>query len=216
MDQFDLCCCGPSIDGFVDFYFAMLFLVPFVMAIAAYLQSFDRYNAMFDACRYVFMEAANSRRGVLNCYDSHLDFFIPAKGVQVSMFLYFAEVRIHLERPAISAIVPNAAFRAEQNKIKNQGFLVYVRPGAIDITKRLSQGEFLESWMDNTIEMALDLARLLTIPVSTAVQRCTDEHCAFCHAALRDAASMQCNRCGTPHHRECFAINGHCSVFGCM
>jgi hypothetical protein len=44
--------------------------------------------------------------------------------------------------------------------------------------------------------------------------------CPYCRTALEESAAaesqpMVCEGCGTPHHADCFAENGGCTVFGC-
>lgn len=42
------------------------------------------------------------------------------------------------------------------------------------------------------------------------------EKCAYCKEVLVDAIdSIRCAKCSTLHHRECFSLNGKCTVFGC-
>lgn len=40
--------------------------------------------------------------------------------------------------------------------------------------------------------------------------------CPYCRAAIAaDKESIQCEACATPHHADCYAENGGCTVFGC-
>jgi TM2 domain-containing membrane protein YozV len=41
--------------------------------------------------------------------------------------------------------------------------------------------------------------------------------CPYCRTELdaADEGRMECPGCGTPHHQDCFAENGGCTVFGC-
>ncbi|MBI3890546.1 MAG: hypothetical protein HY303_03345 [Candidatus Wallbacteria bacterium] len=39
--------------------------------------------------------------------------------------------------------------------------------------------------------------------------------CPVCGDPLQGSALVQCSRCATPHHRDCFRYAGVCSVFGC-
>ena len=41
--------------------------------------------------------------------------------------------------------------------------------------------------------------------------------CPYCRTEIGEAAEerLECPGCGTPHHPECFAENGGCTVFGC-
>lgn len=38
--------------------------------------------------------------------------------------------------------------------------------------------------------------------------------CPYCRTEFEDAP-LECPGCGTPHHSECYAENGGCTVFGC-
>ncbi|MEQ1472614.1 MAG: NINE protein [Candidatus Acidiferrum sp.] len=38
--------------------------------------------------------------------------------------------------------------------------------------------------------------------------------CPYCRTEFEEAP-LECPGCGTPHHSECFAENGGCTVFGC-
>ena len=38
--------------------------------------------------------------------------------------------------------------------------------------------------------------------------------CPYCRTEL-EGQPLECPGCGTPHHPECFAENGGCTVFGC-
>lgn len=40
--------------------------------------------------------------------------------------------------------------------------------------------------------------------------------CPFCSAALSDFASGICPYCKTPHHVECWQLNGGCTTYGCQ
>lgn len=39
--------------------------------------------------------------------------------------------------------------------------------------------------------------------------------CKVCGEELQPAAAHACARCGAPHHADCWAFNGRCSIFGC-
>ncbi len=39
--------------------------------------------------------------------------------------------------------------------------------------------------------------------------------CEVCGDAIPDSARVDCQDCGTPHHEDCFAYLGQCSVYGC-
>jgi Interferon-induced transmembrane protein/GYF domain 2/Prokaryotic RING finger family 1 len=39
--------------------------------------------------------------------------------------------------------------------------------------------------------------------------------CPYCRGEIAKGEADLCASCGTPHHRECYAENGGCTVFGC-
>lgn len=40
--------------------------------------------------------------------------------------------------------------------------------------------------------------------------------CPYCRTLIEDAENRRdCDGCGTPHHADCYAENGGCTVFGC-
>lgn len=39
--------------------------------------------------------------------------------------------------------------------------------------------------------------------------------CEVCGDAIPNSARVDCQDCGTPHHEDCFAYLGQCSVYGC-
>ncbi len=39
--------------------------------------------------------------------------------------------------------------------------------------------------------------------------------CPYCRESIPEAEAFRCSACGTPHHHDCFAENGGCTVFGC-
>ena len=44
----------------------------------------------------------------------------------------------------------------------------------------------------------------------------TAEVCPYCRAPISsDENAMACEGCGTPHHADCYAENGGCTIFGC-
>jgi len=42
----------------------------------------------------------------------------------------------------------------------------------------------------------------------------SEGRCPVCATALQGEV-VDCERCGTPHHAECFQYVGHCAIFGC-
>jgi hypothetical protein len=68
---------------------------------------------------------------------------------------------------------------------------------------------------------AIDFTRYVleltcTPGISWGETRTEGGECQICGSALRLAAGVvQCSRCRTPHHLECWKYNGRCSTFAC-
>jgi hypothetical protein len=44
----------------------------------------------------------------------------------------------------------------------------------------------------------------------------SEKRCAYCKEMMQDdLQQVYCASCNTPHHAECFQLNGRCAVFGC-
>ncbi|HLV85936.1 MAG TPA: RING finger protein [Candidatus Sulfotelmatobacter sp.] len=44
----------------------------------------------------------------------------------------------------------------------------------------------------------------------------TAKVCPYCRSPIGDGdAALACEGCGTPHHADCYAENGGCTIFGC-
>ncbi len=39
--------------------------------------------------------------------------------------------------------------------------------------------------------------------------------CPYCRTEIEEGGGVTCEGCGTPHHTECLAENGGCTLFGC-
>jgi TM2 domain-containing membrane protein YozV len=39
--------------------------------------------------------------------------------------------------------------------------------------------------------------------------------CPYCRTGVEEGEGVSCEGCGTPHHAECYAENGGCTLFGC-
>jgi hypothetical protein len=42
-----------------------------------------------------------------------------------------------------------------------------------------------------------------------------DSICGVCGVTLAEGALVRCAACRTPHHADCWAFNGRCSIFAC-
>jgi hypothetical protein len=86
------------------------------------------------------------------------------------------------------------------------------------LSKRIHADEMNDVALMSYIRLAQDLAQLsdpefIHIPVQQLV---SEKHCAYCKEPLSETEPTQyCQSCGTPHHKECFELNGKCTVYGC-
>lgn len=77
----------------------------------------------------------------------------------------------------------------------------------------VSELELMERVRKLRLLAELCSAPMVNIPVHE-VQ--SEKHCAYCKEVMMDdQQAVQCVSCGTPHHNECFQLNGRCTVFGC-
>jgi len=55
------------------------------------------------------------------------------------------------------------------------------------------------------------------VPFRGAVSLMTSAVCPYCRCPVKDPEkeAIVCAGCGTPHHSDCYAENGGCTVFGC-
>ncbi|MBI4865935.1 MAG: hypothetical protein HY816_03190 [Candidatus Wallbacteria bacterium] len=67
------------------------------------------------------------------------------------------------------------------------------------------------AWRRARTAAATTDARQLRLLPMTAGQAA---HCPVCGSGLLGAA-VQCSRCATPHHQDCFEYNGGCGLYGC-
>lgn len=88
----------------------------------------------------------------------------------------------------------------------------------LKLWKALRDEEVNDVTLMSYIRLAQDLVhvcdpQLVAIPVQPLN---SEKRCAYCKELVSDLDPPQyCQWCGTPHHRECFALNGRCSVYGC-
>jgi hypothetical protein len=104
-------------------------------------------------------------------------------------------------------------------KLDEHGFSGRMGSQGIKLWKRILPDEISEFSFSAYIRLARDLAQiseaeLIRIPVQ---QIDSEKRCAYCKELLGPGESVQyCQSCGTPHHKECFELNGSkCTVYGC-
>ncbi|HEX7899601.1 MAG TPA: RING finger protein [Planctomycetota bacterium] len=97
---------------------------------------------------------------------------------------------------------------------------------------RLSRAGFLLR-VDGRAKTSLDLDRWTTVafdlldvlPGADGKNRVTlgdarikaveDSACGVCGGTLAEGALVRCAKCRVPHHADCWAFNGRCSIFAC-
>ena len=98
------------------------------------------------------------------------------------------------------------------------GFSGQISKYGLKMWKRIRPQELSDVSIMNYIRLARDLAHVwdtetVIIPVQPVS---SDKRCAYCKELLGSVDPVQyCESCGTPHHRDCFELNGRCTVYGC-
>jgi len=98
------------------------------------------------------------------------------------------------------------------------GFSVRFSREDVTIWKTLRDEDTNELALTNFIRFGRDLVRIcaqetLKIPVEPVI---SEQRCAYCKESIEETEStISCAACHTPHHQDCFQLNGKCSVFGC-
>ena len=111
-----------------------------------------------------------------------------------------------------------SGFLPLMQELDDYGFSGRIGPEGIKISKCILPDEMNEFNVMTYIRLARDLAQiteaeLIHIPVQKLA---SEKRCAYCKEMLGDKEAIQyCNWCGTPHHKECFELNGKCTVYGC-
>ena len=103
-------------------------------------------------------------------------------------------------------------------KMDQAGFSGQVTRRGLKLWKTVRQEDLNDVSMATFIRWAQDLAHLCdTEAIHIPIQRVSSENrCAYCKELLVGEEAVQyCQWCGTPHHKDCFQLNGKCSVFGC-
>ncbi len=103
-------------------------------------------------------------------------------------------------------------------KLDQAGFSGQMTEQGMKLWKTIQPEDLNDVRLMAFIRLAQDLAHLtdgelVNIPVQ---QLSSDKRCAYCKELLSEVEPVQyCQWCGTPHHKECFELNGRCTVYGC-
>jgi Prokaryotic RING finger family 1 len=103
-------------------------------------------------------------------------------------------------------------------KLDQAGFSVQLGEYGMKLWKRARVEDLNDVTLMSYIRLAQDLSHLgdpelIPIPMQPLS---SEKHCAYCKELLSELDSvLYCQSCGTPHHKECFELNGRCTVYGC-
>jgi hypothetical protein len=118
----------------------------------------------------------------------------------------------------LAGLRDRVGFVALMQKLDQAGFSGQIGQYGMKLWKRISTEDLNDLRMMNFVRLAQDLVHLcdpelINIPVQPLS---SEKRCAYCKEDLSEIDSVQyCQFCGTPHHKECFELNGKCTVFGC-
>jgi hypothetical protein len=103
-------------------------------------------------------------------------------------------------------------------RLYRAGYSIHTNSKGMTLTKILRSDDSLELPFLETIRNIREFVKhldgpVIEIPVSEII---SDSRCAYCKEEMTNESEItHCLQCATPHHRECFDLNGGCSVFGC-
>jgi hypothetical protein len=119
---------------------------------------------------------------------------------------------------SVAGLKEKTGFLSLITELSKYGLSVRFKDAEIVFRKRLRSRELNDRDFRAMIRLAEDFTQLCSkalihIPVQPVE---SENRCAYCKEPMHDDASIiYCSVCGTPHHAECFQLNGKCSVFGC-
>ena len=102
-------------------------------------------------------------------------------------------------------------------RLSYEGYSVTLTGDAVRASKQITDREANDIAIFEQMRLLRDLARacghIAPLPLQAAG---SVTRCAYCHEEAPNAQDViHCAVCATPHHQECFELNGKCSVFGC-
>jgi len=103
-------------------------------------------------------------------------------------------------------------------KLDALGFSGQMGSYGVKLWKSIRPEEINDLTLMNYVRLAQDLVQVssadyIHIPVQPLS---SEKRCAYCkELLLQEDAVQYCQSCGTPHHKECFELNGGCTVYGC-
>ena len=118
----------------------------------------------------------------------------------------------------VSLLKDKAGYLPLMVQLGAAGFSVRFSRDGLKLWKILDQKDTNELALVSSIRLASDLARIcaqesLKIPVLPVL---SEQRCAYCKESIGETEpAISCATCHTPHHQDCFQLNGKCAVFGC-
>lgn len=103
-------------------------------------------------------------------------------------------------------------------QVNSGRFSVRIDERGLRMSKTLSPQDLNEFSLLEYMRLARTLTdvcinRWMEIPVQAVPSQ---EKCAYCKESIEENVLVRCCAvCKTPHHSDCFALNGRCAVFGC-
>lgn len=99
-------------------------------------------------------------------------------------------------------------------RLSKEKYSITLNASGLKASKRLSMHEANDVILFEQIRLLKDFGALCVLRNEIPVQPVNSvSRCAYCHEEGQDL--ICCSTCLTPHHQECFQLNGSCSVFGC-
>jgi hypothetical protein len=110
-------------------------------------------------------------------------------------------------------------FQALLEPLSRAGFSLRFDEEGITLWKRMLPYEMNGPALASILQHAKNLVAIgeyqrIEIPVQPLES--SERRCGYCKAVIEEGQSVSfCSLCNTPHHTECFRLNGRCTVFGC-
>ena len=140
-------------------------------------------------------------------------FLSPEQRLETLPYFPFAATR-----DSIAKLKARPGFGALFQRMNRFRFSVRFHPNGVTLFKWIDREDLNEAAFQEMLSLAEDVVRVcgeveLPIPVQPLE---SERKCAYCKESIEaEELVTHCSLCGTPHHNDCFEINGKCSVFGC-
>lgn len=138
-----------------------------------------------------------------------------AAGLKLDRAPYFV---LTTQSTEVSMLKDKAGYLPLMVQLGAARFSVRFSRDGLKLWKTLNQQDTNELALLNSIRLGSDLARIcaqesLKIPVLPVM---SEQRCAYCKESIGETEpAISCAVCHTPHHQDCFQLNGKCAVFGC-